>query len=103
MTEHVLSAGVWKGEGEGVFKAVLRGGNHFFYGERFAYLHTVFFKKIKSQLCQKHMRQISCIIKIKFANKQCISKININSVGKNKYMYPSYLVKTQKGTVLIEK
>lgn len=53
MTEHVLSAGVWKGEGKEalkkVFKAVLWQGRHLFYVEIFAYLHT-FLKKKKIKL-----------------------------------------------------
>lgn len=104
MTEHVLSAGVWKGEDKEalkkVFKAVLWRGRHFFYVEIFAYLHPFFFfkeNKIIVNMPKPHSSN-----QLPYKNKifkQCVSKININRDGRNKYMYPSYLVKTQKGTV----
>lgn len=62
-------------------------------------LFTFFFKenKITVDMPKKHSSN-----QLPYKNKifkQCVFKININRVGKNKYMYPSYLVKTQKGTV----
>lgn len=33
----------------------------------------------------------------------CLSKINIDRVGKNKYMYTSYFIKTQKIQFFTEK